>query len=140
MEHDSSWQKYKSSFFLPHSYPVERESSIIFSMPDSVPWDEELRVQAAGGGGGGGGGDGKRGREKEAAGQSSRKGKQVVCECFYKIICDQAMFLMKLLDPRMYIYQVNLASVSQGGGGSGHAAPAHPPSRPLMHEPSTDDR
>ena len=59
-----------------------RETSLICSMSDSVPWDEELRVQAAGGGGGGGGGggvgggqDGKRGREKEAAGKSSRKGR-----------------------------------------------------------------
>ena len=61
-------------------------------MSDSVPWDEELRVQAAGGGGGGGGegggGDGgaghdkKQGKAKEASAQSLRKGKtRVVYIC-----------------------------------------------------------
>ena len=58
-------------------------------MSDSVPWDEELRVQAAGGGGVGGGGGGqagvggggggghdkKQGRAKEASTQSLTKGK-----------------------------------------------------------------
>ena len=55
-------------------------------MSDSVPWDEELRVQAAGGGGGGGGQAGvggggggghdkKQGRAKEASTQSLTKGK-----------------------------------------------------------------
>ena len=47
-------------------------------MSDSVPWDEELRVQAAGGGGGQ---DRKeRSRTKETAGQSLRKGKPMDCE------------------------------------------------------------
>ena len=66
-------------------------------MSDSVPWDEELRVQAGGGGGsggsGGGGQDGKRGREKEATGQSLKKGENINCErlCFCNILCDQFM-------------------------------------------------
>ena len=72
---------------------MERESSIIFSMPDSVPWDEELRVQAAGGGGGQ---DRKKGsRPKETAGQSLRKGKERIygecqCVCVCNILCNQS--------------------------------------------------
>ena len=43
----------------------------LFPMSDSVPWDEELRTQAAGGGGGG---SQDKQRKREATGQALRKG------------------------------------------------------------------